>query len=165
MTSVEIVSLIHEKAKAAGVDPALMQAICTVESSLQPLALKYEPHYKWLWFPRQTASRMSMKIPGYTEDTEAALQRFSYGLPQIMGAVLREHGYQGLLQDLPHDPGTVLEYACKHMKRNMQRWPAETDWIAAWNAGNPAKTPGGMYRNQVYVDKVSGHLHRIRALV
>lgn len=108
---------------------------------------------------------MSVQIPGYGVDTETALQRFSYGLPQLMGAVLREYGYAGSLHLLPTMPGVVLDYACQHLRRYMQKHPNEVDWISSWNQGSPAKTPGGLYRNQVYVDKVSAELRRLRALV
>ena len=157
--------MIADRANANGIDPALLQAICTIESSLIPEAMRYEPNYRWLWFTRDVASRVSVKIPGYSVDTETALQKFSFGLPQIMGAVCRELGFDGLLQDLPKSPVIVLDLACKHLKKFMTKYPNETDWISAWNQGNAGKTSGGFYNNQIYVDKVSAELRRLRALV
>lgn len=165
MTKAEINAIIVHRSKENGIDPDLLRAICTIESSLEPLAMRFEPNYRWLWFPRETASRMTKQIPGYSADTEMALQRFSYGLPQIMGAVCRELGYDGPLQLLPLEPVIVLDLACKHLKKFMEKYPSEPDWISAWNQGNAGKTPGGLYKNQSYVDKVCLELRKLRALI
>lgn len=165
MTRDEIKALIKKVALSEGIDEALLLAICTVESSLNPLAVKFEPAYKWVESPREWASQIRVKIPGYSVETEEALQRFSYGLGQIMGGVMRQYGYQGLLQNCMDNPETPLIYAAKHLKNFLRRYSVEVEAIAAYNAGSPRKTPGGLFINQTYVDKVDKELRKLRALV
>jgi soluble lytic murein transglycosylase-like protein len=160
MTSVEIKQVIKEVSGKEGVDPDLLLAICTVESSLDPYAVRYGPAYKWLVSPREWASQMRLSVV-----TEGVLQKTSYGLAQIMGAVMRELGFSGKLQTCLVDPAIPLSYSAKHLKNYLRRYGSEVEAIASYNAGSPRKTKGGMWENQTYVDKVSAELRKLRTLV
>lgn len=153
--------LVIETAKKNGIDPELVQAIATVESSWSPLAIKFEPVYRYLFFPREWASNHHIDL-----NTETALQSFSYGLLQIMGANCREYGFKGPLQKLflPESIELVLNYGCIHLKKLMVRCQTESDVISSYNQGSPRKTPGGLYENQKYVDKVYKELLVLRKL-
>lgn len=151
--------LIHAAALAEGIDAKLLEAICTVESSLDPTAIRFEPHYRWTVSPREWASQMRLSV-----ETETMLQSSSYGLGQIMGAVMREYGFKGKLQTCLADPSLPLMYSAKHLKKFLQKYGAEAEAISAYNAGSPRRTPGGMFENQVYIDKVYSVLRKLRAL-
>jgi soluble lytic murein transglycosylase-like protein len=160
MTSVEILSIIKEVAQAEGLDEKLLLAICTVESSLDPYAVRYEPAYKYTFSPRDWASKMHLST-----ETEECLQKFSYGLAQIMGGVMREYGFSGNLQTCLLNPKIPLTYSAKHLKNYLRRHGSEVEAIASYNAGSPRKTPGGLFVNQQYVDKVDRELRKLRTLV
>lgn len=151
--------VIYTAAISAGIDPELFLAICTHESALDPTAIRFEAHYRWLYHPREFASRM-----GISDETEIALQRFSYGLPQVMGAVLREYGFQRPLQCALEHPEEICVIAAKHLKKLQQKYSDEAEVIAAYNAGSAVKLPSGMFENQRYVDAVSMLLRTLRTL-
>jgi len=159
MTNAEILSTISTVAQQEKIDEKLLLAICKVESSLDPYAVRYEPAYKWLVSPREWASQMRLSVA-----TEETLQKTSYGLAQIMGAVMREYGFLGKLQACLLNPAIPLAYSAKHLRRYLERYGIEVEAIAAYNAGSPRKTKGGMFENQLYVDKVSAELRKLRAL-
>ena len=159
MTSVEILALIDGVAQAEGLDSNLLRAICTVESSLDPYAVRYEPAYKYTVSPRDWASKVRLSV-----ETEECLQKFSYGLAQIMGGVMREAGFSGYLQTCLLNPKVPLAYSAKHLKNYLRRYGSEVEAVAAYNAGSPRKTSGGMFVNQSYVDKVDKELRKLRTL-
>lgn len=114
-------------------------AFCTVESSLNPWAYRYEPGYKWLVGTDLTPS-------------ERTGQMMSWGLMQVMGAVAREYGYIGYFTELC-EPAVGIGYGMRHLRRywdKHQNWP---DTIASYNAGRPVRVDG-RYVNQPYVDKI-----------
>jgi hypothetical protein len=127
---------------AHGLPVNLVRTICTVESSNDPSAFRYEPGYRWL-----IGDKLTMNV------TEKFGQMCSWGIMQVMGAVARERGYTG------HFPGlcnveTGLEYGCRHLAHLYKRYSNWPDAIAAYNAGSPRKGPDGQYFNQGYVNKV-----------
>ena len=159
MTSAEINQVIKDVAAKEGLDHELLLAICMVESSLDPYAVRYEPAYKWVLSPREWASQMRLSVA-----TEETLQKTSYGLAQIMGAVMREYGFSGKLQTCLLNPSVPLSYSAKHLKNYLRCYGTEVEAISAYNAGSPRKTAGGMFLNQTYVDKVSAELRKLRAI-
>lgn len=144
-------ALVVRIAKEEHVDPLLLRAICTVETDWVPERVKYEPHFNHLWFPREVASRL-----GITEVTETELQRFSYGLPQVMGALCRELGFTGHMGELHRNRELPIRYACRKIKRDMVRYGDDPPALmAAYNGGSALKTQGGFWYNQKYVDHCS----------
>jgi len=160
MSRSDIIALIHLVAHEYKLDPVFYQAICTVESSLDPFAMRYERAWRYFYFPREHASRLNI-----TEETETELQKFSYGLCQIMGAVAREHNYEGPLAGLMADPALCLRLGAKHLRKFLHRYGTEPEAAAAYNAGSVRYTPGKMFVNQQYVDKVDRELRKLRRLV
>ena len=141
-------------------DWRLVSSIIMIESACNTWRPRFEPAYKWLYFARDIAP-----IAGVTYETMEVMQKTSWGLMQVMGAVAYELG-------LPHDqvptqlclPHIGIDYGCRLLTKLFQRYNSETDVIAAYNAGSPRKTSGGMYANQRYVDKVWQRLTELRAL-
>ena len=148
--------LAREAAAKHGLDPALVCALCEVESSWNPWAVRHEPRYRWLWaltyedYPMEPHFQSEeLHLPGYTAITEQILQRTSWGLMQIMGAVARERGFRDWLTGLC-DPAVNLEWGCRHLRwmldhpldygLSITQGPAVlkgtlADLAAAWNGG------------------------------
>lgn len=144
MDNTELTTLIKAAASRRSLPWELVYAICQVESSLNPSAIRHEPRYRWLVGDNETMS-----------PTERQDQMTSWGLMQVMGAVARELGHTGPLSDLL-DPPTGLFYGCLHLRRFRAKYDIWPDVIAAYNAGSPRRVAGqiGSYVNQSYVDKV-----------
>lgn len=140
----ELTTLIKSAAAKRSLPWELVYAICHVESSLNPTATRYEPHFRWLVGDNETMS------PSERHD-----QMTSWGLMQVMGSVARELGHTGPLPDLLI-PSTGLFYGCLHLRRFRAKYDIWPDVIAAYNAGSPRRVAGsvGPYVNQSYVDKV-----------
>lgn len=151
--------LIQEAAKEFSLDPKLVGAIMQVESNGNHYVTRLEPQWKYFSNPRIHAENL-----GITEQSESMHQATSWGALQIMGAVTRELGYQGPLTRLA-EPRIGMHWACRKLQELTRRYGEESQVIASWNGGSPRKTPGGMYLNQSYVDKVSRNLAELRKLL
>jgi soluble lytic murein transglycosylase-like protein len=145
----EIVKAIQDAATQAKIDGRLLQAICTVESSLNPRAIRFEPNYAWVYQTAQFAKKLNI-----SQDTESACQRFSYGLGQVMGAVAREYGFKEHLMELFADTNQSVIYSAMHLAKFLKGKPKIEDAVACYNAGSVRRTESGLYVNQAYVDKV-----------
>lgn len=141
-----------------GVDSDLVRAIITVESSWNPWAIRFEPAWRYFVNPRDWADKLLI-----TFETEQTLQACSWGPMQVMGAIARELGFQQELNRLS-DPELGITYGVLKLKSLAQKYRDESDVIAAYNAGSPRKTSGGMYENQKYVDKVHQSLIKLRKI-
>jgi len=157
-TKPQLESLAIETAKKYNLDPDIVTSIITVESAWNVYAMRYEPAYKYLFYPRVCSSNL-----GITEFTEEALQKMSYGLFQIMGAVCREYGFKEELIKMC-EPENNLNFGCIYLKKLFDKYGKEQDVIASYNAGSPRLTEGKMYSNQRYVDKVYTILNEKRKL-
>lgn len=153
-----LIKMAEMQATAQGVDPNLVKAIIHTESAWNPVVSRYEPHWKYLHFPRVHAERL-----GITPDTETVLQSMSIGLMQIMGGVARELGFMGNLSEL-FEPGLNLEYGIKKLRSLVKKYADESEVISSYNQGSPRRLPGGLFENQAYVDKVWKELSRLRLI-
>lgn len=131
------------------VSPTLMLAMIAVESSGNPNALRFERKYRWLY-----RERMFAKASGVSLDTERALQKFSYGVLQIMGATARYMGYRGhLMRLLKAEEG--LAWGSLYFASLQYKYKNVEDAISAYNQGSPRKALlSDKYKNQRYVDSV-----------
>lgn len=146
----KVLELARDAAIRHQLDPNWVFAIIQTESAGLPAAMRYETSWKYLTRPDFYAHRLKITL-----ETETQLQKFSYGLMQVMGSVAREYGYADSLALLV-EPFRALEYGCRHLKNFRRRYPLGRDWIAAYNAGSPRKSPDGTYENEAYVKKVVG---------
>ena len=144
----KIVEMAKDAAIRHRLDPDWVYAIVQTESEGLPHAQRYEPNWKYLCRPEFYAKRLNQTL-----ETEVQMQKFSWGLTQVMGSVCREYGYADSLA-LLIDPFRALEYGCRHLSNFRRRYPTGRDWIAAYNAGSPRKRPDGTYENEQYVKKV-----------
>ena len=150
----EIEKVISDEALLVGIDPRLALAFAEVESAGDPLAVRYEAHWKYYFDVPQFAYRLRI-----TQETERNLQSLSWGLMQVMGSVARELGFVESLITLS-DPHLGAKYGCMKLKQCMRKYPIFEDAIASYNAGSPRKLDGH-YVNQGYVDKIKLTYKRI----
>ena len=151
------IPLIKEVAARHGLDPDLVAGIVLTESAGNAWAIRQEPTYKWLFQPEKSKPR------GSTLETELVMQKTSWGLMQIMGAVAREYGFRGWMPELCL-PETNLEYGCTHVAVQMKRYKGDVDSaLAAYNAGAARKNEDGTFRNQHYVDTARKNMQKFWA--
>jgi soluble lytic murein transglycosylase-like protein len=155
----EIIDAIQSIAKEQKINPKLFQAICTVESSLKTNLVRFESGYSYLYQTSTWATKLLI-----SQETEAACQKFSYGLGQVMGAVCREYGYKENLMNLATDWKTALKYSAIHLAKYLKNRPNTQDAIASYNAGSVRKTPDNFYLNQGYVNKVMHEFEMLSAV-
>lgn len=144
----KLYNLAKEKAKFVGVDENIVFSFITIESNWITSAIRFEPHYQWLYKPEDFYKGLKISL-----ETEKALQKFSYGPMQIMGAVARELGYKGHLHLLPLQVEQSLYFSCLHFKKLHKKYEALDDAVASYNAGSAKKNDLGLYTNQSYVNK------------
>ena len=136
-------------AMRAGLPPLLVLAIIDQESSWDTHACRYEPKFKYL-----SGDDLS--------PTEEAMQKFSWGLMQVMGGTARWLGCLEKYLSVLTDPAYGLLYGCKYLKYHMNKYNGnEFMAIAAYNAGSArtVETSGGVhvFENQEYVDSVMSY--------
>jgi hypothetical protein len=90
--------------------------------------------------------------------TEVHQRGTSYGPMQIMGINIRALGYKGKFMSEIR-LSEHYEFFGRFVANLRKRWPVQSDWIAAYNAGSPRKK-NGRYVNQSYVDNVQKYIKR-----
>ncbi len=147
MLELDLTHLITHHTDRGELPIGLVKAICKQESGYDEDAYRYEPQYKYL-----VGDTMRMN------ETERFGQKVSWGLMQVMGGVMREHGFTGRWFTMAcSDPNIGLRYGMLHLTRYQKRYGNWYDVIAAYNAGSPRKNNQGLYVNQSYVDSVIKH--------
>lgn len=153
--------LLARAAESFRLDINLIKAICAVESSWIPNATRFEKDWKYFNNPRSYAEKLDIT---YAEEVKN--QATSFGLMQVMGGVARDEGFTDDLNMLKH-PDIGIFYGCKKLQHLFQTKMCnneEEKVVAAYNAGSPRMTEGGLYENQQYVDKVYAVLRDLRKL-
>lgn len=140
--------ILVDAAKFANIDPMLVLAIAEVESAGDPLAVRFEPGWRYHYNVEEFA-----KLCRISKDTEHTLQACSFGLMQVMGTVARELGHEGSLLQLT-DAKLGAKYGCMKLAKLFKILKSVDDVIAAYNGGSAIRNKDGTYRNQIYVDKV-----------
>lgn len=150
--------VILKAAEKHNLDADLLLAIAHVESGTNAWKVRFEPGWKYLLTPRDYASRLLISV-----ETETVCQSMSWGPLQIMGTVARELGFQDDLTQLVN-PEIAVELSCRKLTKLFQKYGNQADVVASWNAGSPRRTPGGMYVNETYVDKVFDKLRLLKKI-
>ena len=141
--------LITKVSDEFALDHYLVAAMVATESSFDQFAMRYEPDFRWVHEVEKNA-----KVWHITDETEHALQSFSYSLLQVMGGTARWQGYDGALMNLCK-PEVGLYWGCKYLKYLFKKHGDRDKAILSYNAGSPRwDKEKGMWVNQVYLDKV-----------
>ncbi len=119
MTKNDLIAIARAAAVNAGVDPALVCAVCHHESAgWKQYATRYEPGF----YRRYIEPMKDVQVFGaVSQDTERQGRAFSYGLMQIMGQVARELGFQGEFLAELTDPLTNVTYGIKRLKKALDK--------------------------------------------
>lgn len=152
--------IINDSAKENNVPVNLLLAFIQTESGGNRYATRFEPAFTHLFHVREISSNLLI-----TPITEEVHQKTSWGLGQIMGAVCREWGFQGHLPEMC-DPKLNLGIMCKIIKKLAGKYSTQREIISAYNAGSLVYKmhdgkKGTMFKNEVYVDKVSMYLRQL----
>ncbi|TXH10635.1 MAG: lytic transglycosylase domain-containing protein [Spirochaetes bacterium] len=133
-----------------GLPEDLVLGIVWVESKGDPGALRHEPDYPHLWEVPFFAGMFH-----WTMNTEAEIQRFSFGLMQIMLATARWRGFSFHPKEL-FEPKTGLTWGCFHLSELYAKYKKWPDAVSAYNQGSPRRSMlnAQKFKNQAYVDKV-----------
>lgn len=160
----EIIKPILKKKEDAGIDipfgSELVLAFIKQESEFNPYAVRYELRYRWTVVSKRVLEGIKPGISDEHMKTELQLQKFSWGLMQVMGAVARERKFKGWLTELT-DPVINIVIGIDHLLWFASRYQKVSDIISSYNQGSPRKS-NGLYRNQEYVDSVLGHAERYK---
>lgn len=124
--------------------PALVLAICKIESSWNPWAIRYEPA-----FEERYIKPMNFKpVAPCSMETERKARATSFGLMQMMGQNTRNMGFNEPFLTALCDPTVNIRYGCVLLKKLVETYEKLDGVISAYNAGHPT------VRNQIYVRKV-----------
>lgn len=128
--------IIESAAKEYKIDPKLIRAIITVESSWNANAKRYEANVK----------------------------DYSYGLMQVRLATARwVSGNPKLTPAQLIQPTVNILIGTKYLRELANKYPRLDDVIASYNAGSPIRSKlTGKYINQGYVDKVKRALYGVQ---
>lgn len=151
-----VITEISEKYR---VEPELVMAMVSVESSGDTKAIRYEKHYSYLYDQESFARRNNISL-----DTEIVLQKSSHGLMQVMGGVARESGHTGPMSDL-YEPKVGLQYGIAHLVKFIDKYDTLEEALSSYNQGGPYRDKTGNFKNKKYVEKVMerySYLKKIR---
>jgi hypothetical protein len=147
----DVAAAVSAAASRHGIDACILAALVVKESSGDPLAVRHEPRYQWLWdvdkwepFRRLSEEERRSATPppdfrapvGVSAATEWSSQRTSWGACQIMGATARERGFRGRFLSALCEPTLGVEYGARHLALLMARYDAMSA-LSAYNAGKP----------------------------
>lgn len=140
---VQFESEIKKAANNFGLNPMLLQALCTKESNLNNWAVRFEPAWKLFVEPQKFATKNNISLV-----TEKNLQCTSFGLGQVIGCVARELGFSDNLVKLCI-PEIGLQYSAMKLSQLLKKYESLPVALAAYNAGNPTYQVGKQYANDV----------------
>lgn len=143
-------SVVSPIAVQYGINPNWILAIIQKESGGNPYEIRYEPHYCYLQTPEKYAKALHITL-----QTEIESQKISWGLGQIMGAVARAQGHNGLMSQMI-EPELNVKHMCILISHLRQKSHEQNDIFAMYNAGYKGlQRTNGQYPNQTYVDQVN----------
>lgn len=147
--------LIRKIAVTHTMELRLLAAVVQTESAGNTYAARYEPHYKYIFRVSEFAN-----LCHCTPETMLFMQKTSWGLCQVMGAVAYEHDlhkeyvWHRRWPTALTNPAIGLKYGCLHLKLKYEKYgPDPKKVYAAYNAGSPRYKANGNFVNQASVDR------------
>lgn len=164
----DFLDIVEKKCTAYELNPYHILAVIACESNGNPLAIRYEPEFKYVYEVESFAKMLNASI-----STIIAMQRTSFGLGQVMGTRFFELG--GTLEAHPHfrwptsmlRPNTGIEYTCRTWKECSKRHSSPNDIYCIYNAGSIRYSTirPDEFVNQSAVDRFMRHLNSITKTV
>jgi soluble lytic murein transglycosylase-like protein len=119
-----------------GLDPALVAAVATHESSWNVWAVRYEPGF----FSRYIQPLLNNGTVKTL--TDATMRSTSFGLMQIMGQTAREKGFTGSFLTQLCDPDVGMDYGCRKLAKCTTDHPNDVRGaLLAYNGGSDPQYP------------------------
>lgn len=132
LLSVLPMQIVKQKALKHGLDFRIIAAIAWRESAGNPWAMRYEPQYKWLYKEEALAKKCGCSL-----ETMINMQKSSWGLMQVMGAVAYENGFpQNEWVTKLMVPSESLEFGCRLLSKLWDREKEAVRMVASYNAGS-----------------------------
>lgn len=150
--------IIELAAQKYNIDKYFIAAIIMNESGGNSCAIRYEPQYKYLFFPREFSEQLHLTL-----ETETFAQKTSWGLMQVMGGVARELGFKEHFPSLCN-PETGIDWGAKKLKLCIDKTGSMQEAAAMYNAGSVRYTSGKLFENQRYVDGVDTWYRKVKGL-
>ena len=126
------------------------------ESNGQAWAVRYEPGFrKFLEGSPIVGTRPKTFGNAISKETELVMRSSSFGLMQLMGQTLREHGFENQYLTECCDSKLGIMYGIKHLCKLMKKYQTLDEVLAAYNAGTPRRGANGKFGNQEYVDSAN----------
>lgn len=151
-----------------GIDPVVIQAIAEQESDYLYWAMRFEPGFYYTYIYKKYSYNGVKKELGESGrdllrkislSTEEFSRACSWGVMQVMGQVMRERGYKGILHHVLFVPEIGIEYGIRQFHRQWRRYNGDLDkTIHAYNAGT-ARGDSGSFP---YVIEVKNRIERIK---
>lgn len=139
----EFMVWIKVSAKRFDLSPAVLAGLVAQESGGQTWAARPEPYYRWI-FGRRAVNLPLLKrlLPRWrTLKQDFYMQRISFGLCQVMGAVARELGLKGYLTELL-DPAVGLHCGAEYLDKCLKRRKGDIRAaLLLYNGGGDKKYP------------------------
>lgn len=92
-----------------------LYALILTESNFNEYAIRYEPHYRWIVLNKDIGTKLGMSYATFLE-----VQRFSYGLTQVMGSIFYEHNLYTYPAEF-YDVYLNVEHCCIHLSNSINR--------------------------------------------
>jgi hypothetical protein len=145
--------LVKAECERRQINPNVISAIISTESNWQANTARYEKNFTYTFKADLFANMFNITL-----QTENTLQKFSWGLMQIMGGTARDLGFSGWVPDLCK-PEIGVMWGCEYFEKRCMDYLDLNDQLAAYNAGSVKRKSNGSYINQEYVDKVLSLFH------
>lgn len=110
----DLTPLISYYAQKHKIPLRFLMALIKTESNFNPNACRYEKGYIWLYSVKEIAG-----IMGASRDTVEMIQKTSWGLGQLMGAIFHEnklYEWPAVMCELD----TNLKYTCEHINKEIR---------------------------------------------
>lgn len=155
------ISEAESAAKKFSIESELILAIIWQESRGRSDAIRFETGYFNMPGTHVFNPDYFAKLAIISQETEVALQCFSFGPMQLMGATARRLGYSmNLVNLLSKELG--IYWGSRFLSTLIfPNHPIE-DAIATYNHGSPAKNADGKYIVQSYVDAVMQNYRELK---
>lgn len=116
-----ILDTINKYSAAYNISSKFLLALIETESGFNPYAFRYEPNYRWVYPVDPIAKKLNI-----TKESALIMQKCSYGLCQIMGAVFYEFNFI-ISQAEMYNIDTNIKCACMILGRRKDRYNISND--------------------------------------
>lgn len=143
----EIISAVEKHSTLSNIPMRFLYALILTESNFNQFAIRHEPNYKWVYSPKEMAAVLKI-----SKEEVVKIQKYSYGVCQIMGAVFHELSFN-IMPDEMYNIDVNIGCACKLLGRLKHKYSLTNQMpTQLYDAFNSGKVKEGD-NNQKNVDR------------